>query len=460
MRRIFVALLKANRDASVSAKAGFTLADPSLRSGCVSRFASRLTGSMRTNEKGFTLVEILIVIAILAILAAAVVIVINPSEMLAQARDAERITGIESLKKSIDLYTVDNSTGPFGVSQTVYISIPDTSATCANIVGLPTLPVLWSYNCVTAANLRNTNGTGWIPLDFNTIKGGSLIPYLPIDPQNDQALGKYYSYIPGGSYVLTALMESEKQTKVAAKDGGTDAGRIEAGSDLNLWRTASGLVAYWPLDGNGTVTSGITAGFQDFSGNNNNGSAENANGTGMSFIPGKFSGALQLDGIDDDVRINSSPVFNLAATNHTFSVWIKTSAPPIDSPGIIMRRFSGGTPGSGYHLAMNTSGKMIIEMRADGGDNPNPITPLTYTDGNWHMYTVTAEPAAKMVRQYVDGNMVASDSYLGNILDSTDAFYIGGSGGSYNFLGSVDDLRVYKRMLSDSEIKAMYNAGK
>jgi prepilin-type N-terminal cleavage/methylation domain-containing protein len=41
--------------------------------------------------KGFTLIELLIVIAILAILATAVVLVLNPAQILAQARDAQRI---------------------------------------------------------------------------------------------------------------------------------------------------------------------------------------------------------------------------------------------------------------------------------------------------------------------------------------------------------------------------------
>ncbi|MDD4931154.1 MAG: prepilin-type N-terminal cleavage/methylation domain-containing protein, partial [Candidatus Colwellbacteria bacterium] len=44
--------------------------------------------------KSFTLVELLIVIAILAVLAAAVVVVLNPAELLAQARDSQRSTDL------------------------------------------------------------------------------------------------------------------------------------------------------------------------------------------------------------------------------------------------------------------------------------------------------------------------------------------------------------------------------
>ncbi|MDD4931709.1 MAG: prepilin-type N-terminal cleavage/methylation domain-containing protein, partial [Candidatus Colwellbacteria bacterium] len=77
----------------------------------------------------FTLVELLIVIAILAVLAAAVVVVLNPAELLAQARDSQRSTDLRTLKDAIDLWTLDNPSLTMGTSQTVYISIPDTSST-------------------------------------------------------------------------------------------------------------------------------------------------------------------------------------------------------------------------------------------------------------------------------------------------------------------------------------------
>ena len=55
-------------------------------------------------KKGFTLIELLIVIAILAILATTVVLVLNPAQILAQARDAQRISDLSSIKSAIALY--------------------------------------------------------------------------------------------------------------------------------------------------------------------------------------------------------------------------------------------------------------------------------------------------------------------------------------------------------------------
>ncbi|MCK9497426.1 MAG: hypothetical protein M0Q27_01185, partial [Candidatus Colwellbacteria bacterium] len=82
------------------------------------------------------------------VLAAAVVIVLNPAELLAEARDSQRITDMKTLKDSVDIWVVDNPNVSMGISQTVYISIPDTSSTCANISDLPALPSGWAYTTV------------------------------------------------------------------------------------------------------------------------------------------------------------------------------------------------------------------------------------------------------------------------------------------------------------------------
>ena len=58
-------------------------------------------------EKGFTLVELLIVIAIIAILAGAVVVTINPGEQFAQARNSTRRQHINSISNAVMAFAAD-----------------------------------------------------------------------------------------------------------------------------------------------------------------------------------------------------------------------------------------------------------------------------------------------------------------------------------------------------------------
>src|SRR3989344_7664261 len=129
----------------------------------------------------FTLIELLVVIAIVAILSAVVIITLNPAELLKQSRDSNRLSDLNTLNKALALYEVDVVGGTLGATSTVYVSLPDTSATCANL-GLPALPSGYQYGCVTETNLRKTDGTGWIPVNLTQISSNTLLGFLPTDP--------------------------------------------------------------------------------------------------------------------------------------------------------------------------------------------------------------------------------------------------------------------------------------
>jgi type IV pilus assembly protein PilA len=61
-----------------------------------------------SKNRGFTLIEILVVIGIIALLATIVVIAINPARQFAQARNTQRISGANSILNAIGQYTADN----------------------------------------------------------------------------------------------------------------------------------------------------------------------------------------------------------------------------------------------------------------------------------------------------------------------------------------------------------------
>ena len=418
--------------------------------------------------RSFTLVELLIVIAILAVLAAAVVIVLNPAELLAQARDSQRVTDLKNIKKSIDLFVVDNPTVSLGTEERVYISLPDTASNCPNLTSsLPTLPSGWQYVCATSANLRNTNGSGWIPVNFGSVFGGSPIPYLPIDPSNDLASGKYYTYVMGGSYELTALMEAAKEN-VSVNDGGSLPGVFQVGTHIDLTPPTrdKGLVGYWSLDGAlGSITNGQTAGLKDSSGKGNNGTASNANATGMAFVIGQVGNAVQFDGADDYIEsfVTSE---NLITNNGpvTISFWTNiTNYPALHAAKtefVGCNEYHTQSKGGGVGVGINETG--IITMIGD----TSSTSEYAYSSSNfpisqWTLISMTYDSGT--VKMFKNGNFLGSSPRL-SWKTNTNPFRIGrgtqGGWNSYSLSGIIDDVRVYSRALSDVEIKSIYEATK
>ena len=74
---------------------------------------------MHRSQHGFTLIELLIVIAIIGILAAVVIIAVNPGRQIAQANNAQRQSDVNALLSGIHQFGVDNAGAlPAGIDGT------------------------------------------------------------------------------------------------------------------------------------------------------------------------------------------------------------------------------------------------------------------------------------------------------------------------------------------------------
>jgi type IV pilus assembly protein PilA len=90
--------------------------------------------------KGFTLIEILVVIGLIAILATIVLIAINPSRQFAQANNSQRTSNVNAILNAVGQYVADNKgTLPGGIAGTA-AEVGETL--CAALVPtyLPALP--------------------------------------------------------------------------------------------------------------------------------------------------------------------------------------------------------------------------------------------------------------------------------------------------------------------------------
>jgi prepilin-type N-terminal cleavage/methylation domain-containing protein len=214
-------------------------------------------------KNSFTLIELLIVIAILALLMSIIIITLNPAEMLKKTRDSKRISDLSTLEKALSIFLATKRTVVLGTYQIVYVSLPATNSNCSDLT-LPALPTGYTYQCSTEANYRKTDGTGWIPVNFESLDVGSPIASLPVDPNNDfSASGSvrnnlFYTYIVSSDaqrFELNVKLESNyygfkdrdgyalkdaAQDDLPLQDGG-DSGLYERGMDLTLMPDSGGL---------------------------------------------------------------------------------------------------------------------------------------------------------------------------------------------------------------------------
>ena len=102
--------------------------------------------TLRQQEKGFTLIEVLLVVAIIAILAGIVILAINPNKQLGDTRNSQRQSDINTILNATYQYGVDNQGNlPTGITTTPTDICATGASSCTGLVDLTVLTTNGKY---------------------------------------------------------------------------------------------------------------------------------------------------------------------------------------------------------------------------------------------------------------------------------------------------------------------------
>jgi len=203
----------------------------------------------------------------------------------------------------------------------------------------------------------------------------------------------------------------------------------------------NGLAGYWALNGNAN----------DISGNNNHGTiVGNAVLTTDRFnVP---NNAYLFNG-NGYIRVPNSSSLCIRK-DVSVSVWIKTANQWHGVWGDIVQK--GSMLNRNYELAIGCGDKAIWDDFTRGRENWIIKSKSGVSDGKWHHLVGTWDGQA--VKLYVDGVCERMEQCSSARIPNSEPLCIGYGGFPFTyFKGAMDDVQIYSRILSESEVLSLYN---
>jgi hypothetical protein len=310
-----------------------------------------------------------------------------------------------------------------GLSNEVAATIPDTTP--------PTVP----------ANLTATGGAGQASLSWSAATDNIAVSRYDLYRSSTSgftpSVANRIAQPTGLSYSDLGLAAGTYYYKVQAEDG---AGNLSGASNETSAVVASaaptGLVAAYGFD----AGSGTTA--ADSSGNGNSGTLTNTTWS----TAGKYGGALSFNGSSSWVTAADNASLDLT-NGMTLEGWVNPSASGTVWRTVLIKQ---NTNALVYSLYANTdtqrpSGHVFTSAEFDTrGTAALPLNAWSFLAASYDGATL---------RLYVNGTQVSSKAVSGSMPNSTGVLRIGGNSiwGEY-FAGLIDNVRIYNRALSASEI--------
>jgi hypothetical protein len=215
----------------------------------------------------------------------------------------------------------------------------------------------------------------------------------------------------------------------------------------------SGLVSWWPGDGNANDIVGP-----------NNGTLHGDAAFATGFVTSGTGQAFSFDGLGDYVLVPDDASLDVGVGSSTFDAWIKRDTSPNSLEFVLTHGEGGDFPVR--LLGINSSGRVDARIEGTGPQVSSTNDGATVIDGSFHHIAVVFDRSTNQMIRYVDGAQTGTIDILASVTGSTDTarpFQIASALSSgvqgFFFGGLIDEIEVFNRALSASEIQAIFNAG-
>ncbi len=228
---------------------------------------------------------------------------------------------------------------------------------------------------------------------------------------------------------------------------------VNTSSSAGSGSLSQGLVGWWTFDG-----ADLKNNVADKSGQGNNGYMQDFTSTSSAITTGKMGQGLKFDGVDDYVNVpyNSS----LYSNSMTVAFWAKSNTTNYTANSYPVSMWDTNSNRVWGVRVTATTDKWALTISTDGTTDSSTDTTQSMQNG-WHHIVATTVNAGSSWTFYYDSVPQAVSMPVGNNYINQNSFVtLGGlSVAGNNWNGNLDDVRVYPRALSASEIKQLYNLG-
>lgn len=234
---------------------------------------------------------------------------------------------------------------------------------------------------------------------------------------------------------------------------------------LNVFTGAlnSGLVAYLPFDGD----------YHDYSGRGHNGTAVGS----PSFAAGRVGNALHF-AVTNDLSVNNYVTLGYPAdlqfgsNDFTVGFWLDvTNGSHGDDPAFVANKSWSSGGNRGWGVFSQSSGNFRVNAMGTSGTKMNTTSTPQVCDGAWH-FIVCSFWRGQYTAVYVDGSLIlnspltfggsvdtVTNGYAVNIGQDGTGTYTDSSSSSLHIDGLIDEVMMWNRVVTASEVASLYGAG-